>query len=121
MKKGKVQFIEPDGMFKDLTKNKVTLADGQQFTFFSKGNFKANVGDEIDYEVTNAQYGNAKLVQQQQNFSKPSFGGGMGKDHQIIRQTCIKASSEFNAQKGGVTIQDVINDAERLLNWVNNG
>ena len=120
MKKGKVQFIEPDGMFKELTKNKVTLADGQQFTFFSKGDFKAKVGDEIEYEVTNAQYGNAKLFQQQQNFIKPSFGGGMAKDQQIIRQTCIKASSEFNAQRSGVTIKDVINDAQALVNWVNN-
>ena len=66
MKTGKITNIEPNGTFESygsiLTRNKVTLATGETFTFNSKGDFKKNVGDEIEFEVTNAQYGNAKLI-----------------------------------------------------------
>lgn len=126
MRTGKVQFINQDGVWNGMNKHKVTMADGNVYTFFSKGDFKKSVGDEIKFEITNEQYGNAKLVRennyqqngyQQNNFQK----SGMPKDQQIIRQTCIKASAEFNAGRGQASIQEVIADAEILLNWVNNG
>jgi hypothetical protein len=44
----------------------------------------------------------------------------MPKDQQIIRQTVIKAASEFNAQRQ-VGPEQVINDAQLFLNWINNG
>lgn len=125
MMTGKVKSVVSNGQWNNMNKFQVTLEDGMSYCFFAKGEFKKNVGDDIKFEVTNAEYGNAKLVREN-NFN--NTGGGNfntnyksgGKDQQIIRQTCVKASSEFNAQRN-VDINQVIADAEALVNWVNNG
>ena len=45
-----------------FTKSLITLANGNAYTFLSKGEFKKDVGDVIDYEVTNEEYGTAKII-----------------------------------------------------------
>lgn len=124
MKTGKITHIDQGGQWNGLTKYKVTFADGNQYTFFAKGNFKFSIGETINYEVTNEEYRNAKIQldsYKKENTPAPAIKAnysGSSKDELIIRQTCIKASAEFNAQKGGVDIINVITDAEVLYNWV---
>lgn len=120
---GKVKSVVSNGQWNNMNKFQVTLEDGQSYTFFAKGEFKKNIGEEIKFEVTNAEYGNAKLVREN-NFNNTgganvNYKSG-SKDQQIIRQTCIKAASEFNAKRT-VDIDQVIADAQKLVNWVNNG
>lgn len=125
MMTGKVKSVVGNGQWNNMNKFQVTLEDGQSYTFFAKGDFKKSVGDDIKFEVTNAEYGNAKLVRENNynNTGGGNFNGNYrngGKDQQIIRQTVIKASSEFNAQRS-VDSNQVIADAEKFLNWINNG
>ncbi len=128
METSKVKGIVQDGQWNGMNKFKVDLANGKQLTFFAKGEFKGAVGEDINYEITNAQYNNAKLVYAQQNtyqantYQKPAQGSIAKEDIQmaIIKQTCIKSACEFNAQRSNVDITNVINDAEVMLNWVLN-
>ena len=121
MKTGKIKHIDSNGEWNGLTKYKVTFADGQQFTFFAKGNFKFNIGDNIAYEVTNEEYKNARIPQDQykeevKETTNPKVVY-VDKNDLIIRQTCIKASSEFNASKGTDVVQLLL-DAETMYNWI---
>ena len=125
MKTGTIKHVDPNGLWNGLTKYKVTFADGNTYTFFAKGNFKFDVGDTITYEVTNEEYKNAKIPQDQykkeaaqtETITAPNTKY-VSKDHLIIRQTCIKAAAEFNAQRTAVDVSNIINDAEIMFNWV---
>ena len=121
MKTGKIKHIDPNGLWNGLTKYKVTFADGEQYTFFAKGNFKFKIGDDIKYEVTNQEYKNARKPQDQykeeaveETSPKAVY---VDKNDLIIRQTCVKASSELNAGKGTDVVQ-VLLDAETMYNWI---
>ena len=119
---GKITAIESKGTYSNAqgvyNRYQVYFADGKNFQFLAKGEFKKNIGEDIDYEVTNEQYKTAKVVYNQQPTyqSKPITAN---KDQIIIRQTCVKASAEFHAQRGTSSIEDVIRDAEKLINFVN--
>ena len=69
----KITEVRPKGTAQlkhgTFTKSEVFLANGNSYTFLSKGDFKKKVGDVIDYEVTNEEYSTAKLVYNQ---DKPS-------------------------------------------------
>ncbi|NDG52016.1 MAG: hypothetical protein EBY39_03170 [Flavobacteriia bacterium] len=124
MKTGKITHIDPSGQWNGLTKYKVTFADGNQYTFFAKNEFKFNVGETITYEVTNEEYRNAKIPKDQykgsggvSNETPKANYSTTNKDTLIIRQTCIKASAEFNAQRSS-DIASVIEDAEIMYKWI---
>lgn len=114
MKTGKITHIDPEGQWNGLQKYKVTFADGLQYTFFAKGTFKRNIGDEITYEVSNAEYKNAKLLPDTRK--QNDYGN---KDNLIVRQTCIKAAAEFHAQSS-TTPDDLLKTAQLMFNWVTN-
>jgi hypothetical protein len=122
METSQVKQVEQNGLWNGMNKFKVSLSNGKALTFFAKGEFSAKIGDTINYEVTNEQYGNAKLLRSEPSTFVPTEKKYESKtvDTQtsIIRQTCIKAAAEFNAQRSGVGVQDIITDAEILFNWV---
>lgn len=124
-KTGKIKSVDPNGLWNGLTKYKVTFADGNQYTFFAKGNFKFDVGETITYEVTNEEYKNAKIPQDQykkeakppQANSQPAVNF-VSKDHLIVRQTCIKAAAEFNAGRSTADANSVVEDAQLFFNFI---
>jgi hypothetical protein len=126
MKTGKIKHIDPIGSWNDKEKYKVTFADGNQYTFFAIGEFKFKVGDEISYEITNEQYKNARIPQDQYskenatpvNSTPKANYVTTSKDELIVKQTCIKAAAEFNAQRTGVDVNSIINDAQLMFNWI---
>ena len=124
-KTGKIKSVDPNGLWNGLTKYKVTFADGNQYTFFAKGNFKFDVGDTITYEVTNEEYKNAKIPQDQyKKEAKPIQDNSqaavnfVSKDHLIVRQTCIKAAAEFNAGRSTADASSVVEDAQLFFNFI---
>lgn len=124
MKTGKITNIEPNGTFESygsiLTRNKVTMATGETFTFNSKGAFKKNVGDEIEFEVTNEQYGNAKLIY---NLNKPApmATAPVQKTNDvqkfIIRQSSVASAVNFYKDKPS-SEDEVLDFAERIVNYI---
>ena len=124
MKTGKITHIEPNGTFESygstLTRNKVTMATGETFTFNSKGAFKKNVGDEIEFEVTNAQYGNAKLIYNP-NRPAPQQAAPVQKNNDvqkfIIRQSSVASAVNFYKDKPS-SEDEVLEFAERIVNYI---
>lgn len=120
MKTGTIKNIDLSGEWNGMNKHLVTFADGQQFTFFSKGDFKASIGDNIKYTISNEEMRNAKLVRD--NFQNKSFTPSTNSkadiQTSIIKQTCIKASSELHAGRGQSDVQSVLEDAQIMYNWV---
>ena len=122
MKNGRIKYIDTNGQWNGMNKYLVTFADGEAFTFFAKGDFKASVGDEIKYTVSNQQMKNAKLVRD--DYSNKSYSSNSSSNSRddvqtsIIKQTCIKASSELHASRGTSDVQSVIEDAEIMFNWI---
>ena len=87
MKTGKITSINGDGTYKELNKWKVNIDNGDSLTFFSKQNFRKEVGDLINYEITNEKYGIGKLQS-----DKPAF---VSKDDLILRQVAFKGVIEL--------------------------
>lgn len=127
MKTGKITFIQADGTFESygntLSKYKVTLATGEVFTFNAKGDFKKNVGDEIEFEVTNEQYGNAKLIYNKPFQAAPQYNQATTPQKKddvqkfIIRQSSVASSVNFWKDKGG-SEQQVLDFAEKIVNYI---
>lgn len=107
----------------------VRFADDKQYKFNAKGEFKKNIGDTIEYEVVNEKYKNAKIV-----YPKPQAkgnyqsGGTRSADTQtqIVRQSMIKASIDYNAMIAGITgepisLDQVKQTARELINFIETG
>ena len=89
------------------------LANGNNYQFLAKGEFKKQVGETIDFEITNEQYNTAKLIY------KPIPSAN--REHIIVRQSMVKAAADFHASRPTADIQTVIHDAQLLIHFVNNG
>jgi hypothetical protein len=117
MKKGKIKFIQENGEWSNssgtFNKYSVHFDDGQTYQFLAKGTFKKQVGDLVEYEVTNEQYGTAKLIYTQPQVTSKS------KDQLIIRQSMVKAACDFHANRLSSNIETVLQDAEKLINFIN--
>tara|TARA_R100001440_G_scaffold17910_1_gene30076 strand:- start:498 stop:854 length:357 start_codon:yes stop_codon:yes gene_type:complete len=116
--KGKIKFIQEKGEWSNssgtFNKFQVTFDDGQSYQFLGKSKtFKKEIGQEVEYEVTNKQFGTARLV-----YTQPQASGS-NKDQLIIRQSMVKAACDFHASRPQSDIVTVIKDAEKLIEFIN--
>jgi len=100
MKTGKVTSIKSDGTYKELNKWKVNIDNGDSLTFFSKEGFRKEVGDTINYEITNEKYNIGKIQS-----DRPAF---VSKDDLILRQVAFKGAIELVTHECA-TIKDIEN------------
>lgn len=107
MKTGKVTSIVGDGTYKELNKWKVNIDNGDSLTFFSKQAFKKEVGDTINYDITNEKYNIGKLTQ-----DKPAF---VSKDDLILRQVAFKGVIEL-VSNNKLDISDIDNYTDKFFN-----
>lgn len=123
MKTGRITNVETSGTFESygstLTRNKVTLATGETYTFNSKGAFKKNVGDEIEFEVVNERYGNAKLIYNPNKPAPQAAPVQKNNDVQkfIIRQSSVASAVNFYKDKPS-SEDEVLDFAERIVNYI---
>jgi len=116
--RGKIVAISPNGEYTNkfgqlITKFKVTFADDKQYTFGSKtADFKSKIGDEIDYEVVNEEYKNAKII-----YDKPSNMRTMNFDtnRSILRQVAFKGAIEL-AANGLIKVDQIKASTEYFYN-----
>ena len=113
--KGKIKFIQEKGEWSNssgtFNKYQVQFDDGQSFQFLAKGQFKKQIGDLVEYEITNQQYGTAKLI-----YTKPQ--PAPSKDVTISKLACLKAAAEFNAGSPQSDRVSVVEDAKHFYNWI---
>ena len=113
--KGKIKYIQEKGEWSNssgtFNKYQVQFDDGQSFQFLAKGEFKRKVGDNVEYEITNKQYGTAKLIY-------PPPHSTPNKEVTISKLACLKAAAEFNAGRPQSDRVSVVEDAKHFYNWI---
>ena len=91
----------------------VTFANGHNPNIYSTKPLPYNEGDDATYDLDQAK-NKAKFVNNQ---VKTTY---TNKDQIIIRQTVIKAASDFHSGTES-TADDVVKTAHTFLYWINNG
>jgi hypothetical protein len=130
MKTSTVKTVEARGTYSNghqqFNKFQVSFENGDILNFLAKGDFKKGVGELCEYEITNEQYNSAKVVypkpnemQQAPQAAASNYVQPKSKDQLIIRQSMTKAAVDFHSQRGGSGIDDVIADAQLLINFIN--
>lgn len=120
--RGKISAISPNGEYTNkfgqkITKFKVTFADDRQYTFGSKTpEFKFKIGEEIEYEVVNEEYKNAKVI-----YEKPSNMRQVNFDtnRSILRQVAFKGAIEL-AANGLIKVDQIQTSTDYFFNEVLN-
>ena len=94
MKTGKIVAYQPNGQaeIKGMQYNrfKVTFADGQEYKFLAKGEFKKQIGERVQYEVINEEYKNAKFIQEN-TYNRPNNNST---NDSIMLQVCYKSNMD---------------------------
>lgn len=127
MKTSKITHIENKGTWtngqKTFNRFQVNFANGDNPIFLATGEFKKAVGDEVQYEIKDSKFNTAKLVyiqpQQETNNEAPGKAPSVNREQLIIRQSMVKASADFHAQRGQSGIEKVIRDAQLLIDFIN--
>jgi hypothetical protein len=125
-KTGKITSYKPDGTaeIKGMTFNKfiVTFADGNDYKFLAKGEFKKQVGEEVQYQVTNQEYKNAKFVYEEKpNFSAQSSNRAVSTNDSILLQVCYKENMQaYGKDHRDFVMQYTEQDFLSLKNILNN-
>jgi hypothetical protein len=135
MKISKIKNIQSlgtwEGKYGTMYKHEIWMEDDQVLTANTKtAEAPYKIGDEVEYNITkpaNEKYSaEGKVKKYDPNApqrSESSNGGGRfsAEDKlQIIRQSSLKASAEFYAQRNAKE-DDMLNFAERMTNWVLTG
>ena len=118
-----IKAISPNGVWNGMDKKLVTMSTGEQYTFFVKSgdDFGYNLGDRIEFEVTNEQYKNAKPIRKKTSNYRPqqvAVGQSRSKDDLIMRQTALKASVELHRGNDAFRVDAICEDAEYLFQWL---
>ena len=138
MKTGKITFITPKGKGTPFVDNQtgeqvvldnytIGFADGTEYKFKAKGQWKYPVGSEIQFEVSNEQYKTAKGAKPINNFaSKPVANNtrsntGFSTNDSIMFQVCYKANMDvFGAENRDYVHKHTEEDFEWMTNYLNN-
>ena len=120
--KSKVTFIEPKGTWSNgkttYNKYQVSLANGNSYNFLAIGEFKKKVGDEIEYEVKDEKYMNAKLIQPKPQIT-PNYSNRSDDTHQsILRQVAFKGAIEL-CSNGKIKLDEVSDFTNEFYNLIN--
>jgi hypothetical protein len=130
-KTGKIVAYQPDGVaeIKGINYNrfKVTFADGEWWKFLAKGDFKKQIGDEVEFIIKNEQYKNAAFVVEN-NYNAPinttqnkNIAMRATTNDSIILQVCYKENMQaFAKDNRDSVIQKTEEDFISLKNILNN-
>lgn len=131
MKTSTVKTIQPAGTYSNghsqFNKFQVSFKNGDICNFLAKGEFKKAIGDLCDYEITNEEYNSAKVIYPkiETSSAEPTKIAqavdvpAKSKEQFIIRQSMTKASVDFHASRHHSTVEEVIKDAQILINFIN--
>jgi hypothetical protein len=125
-KTGKIVAYEPNGTAeikgRQYNRYMVTFADGQKWKFLSTGEFKKQIGDEVEYIIKNEEYKNASFVVENNfNQSKPMMNSKATTNDSILLQVCYKENMQAYAKENrGIVINNTKEDFLSLKQILNN-
>lgn len=137
MKTGKIKFITPKGKGTPFVDNQtgqeivldnytVGFADGTEYKFKAKGEWKYPVGSEIQFEVSNEQYKTAKGAKLMNSFAPKveannTRSTGYTTNDSIMFQVCYKANKDvFGAEYDNLVHEKTEEDFKWMSNFLNN-
>lgn len=113
IKKGKIKFVQPSippqysNGTNTFNKYDVEFADGNKYQFLSKGNFKKEIGEEIEYTVKNEEQKTAKL----------NYVDNQTYNSQILqKQLQLNSGSEIDFQSKWILMQVVFKEVSNKYN-----
>ena len=123
--KAKVVSVSPKGDYqlrdgKTLYKFFVSMDNGDsgEYSSVKPDQDKFVVGQEVEYELSNTQYGNKiKPVYAQGGYTPNYSSGGDDKQKMIVKQSCLKAAVDLLKDKGAKST-DVLKVADSFVEWV---
>ena len=123
--KAKVVSVSPKGDYqlrdgKTLYKFFVSMDNGDsgEYSSVKPDQDKFVVGQEVEYELSNTQYGNKiKPVYAQGGYTPSYSSGGDDKQKMIVKQSCLKAAVDLLKDKGAKST-DVLKVADSFVEWV---
>ncbi len=131
MKTGKIKFIQPKGPGTPFIDNQtgeevildnytIGFADGTEYKFKARGKFKFNVGDQIQFEVSNETYKTAKGAKLIQN--TPTTNSSYQQTQtSIMFQVCYKANMDlFGKENNDLVHSKTEEDFKWMSNYLNN-
>lgn len=140
MKTGKITYITPKGKGTPFIDNQtgqevvlenynIGFADGTEFKFKAKGEWKYPVGSEIQFEVSNADWKTAKGAKLINNAAPNRNASGSNKgftpkddvQKYIIRQSSLNRATDLYSKNGNWDEQHIIETARIFENYVYNG
>lgn len=139
MKTGKITYITPKGKGTPFIDNQtgeqvvldnynIGFADGTEYKFKAKGQWKYQVGSEIQFEVSNEQYKTAKgaklINSGATNGSANNNRSVAPKDDvqkYIIRQSSLNRATDLYSKNGNWSEEEIIKTARIFENYVYNG
>ena len=123
----RVVSVSPKGDYqlrdgKTLYKFFVSMDNGDsgEYSSVKADKEKFIVGQEVEYELTNTQYGNKikPVYSQGGGGYTPSYSSGSDdKQKMIVKQSCLKAAVDLLKDKGAKST-DVLKIADSFVNWV---
>ena len=123
----RVVSVSPKGDYqlrdaKTLYKFFVSMDNGDsgEYSSVKADQDKFIVGQEVEYELTNTQYGNKikPVYSQVGGGYTPSYSSGSDdKQKMIVKQSCLKAAVDLLKDKGAKST-DVLKIADSFVNWV---
>lgn len=123
----RVVSVSPKGDYqlrdgKTLYKFFVSMDNGDsgEYSSVKADQDKFIVGQEVEYELTNTQYGNKikPVYSQGGGGYTPNYSSGSDdKQKMIVKQSCLKAAVDLLKDKGAKST-DVLKIADSFVNWV---
>lgn len=120
--RGKIIAVSPNGEYtnkfgKLITKFKFTFADDKQYTFgFQSPECRYKIGDEIEYEVVNEEYKNAKVIYEKPNNMRQV---NFDTNRSILRQVAFKGAIEL-ATSGLIKVDQIKASTDYFYNEILN-
>ncbi len=120
--RGKIIAVSPNGEYtnkfgKLITKFKFTFADDKQYTFgFQSPECRYKIGAEIEYEVVNEEYKNAKVIYEKPNNMRQV---NFDTNRSILRQVAFKGAIEL-ATSGLIKVDQIKASTDYFYNEILN-
>jgi len=120
---GKITFINREQDYLEKQCYSVTFATGQTFKFYqnkewdgvARTQFEKKVGDEIEFEISNAKYNTARLVRKPKVETK-TFSKSPSQQDSIEFQSCLRSASLLYSNNSAVKSSTVLETTELFYN-----
>jgi hypothetical protein len=121
---GKITFIQQEQDYDQNQCYSLTFANGQTFKFYQlkelngvkRTEFHKKVGEEIEFEISNAKYNTAKIIT---NWEKPevkTFSKPKSQQTSIEWQSCLRSACLFYSNTQNVKSSTVLETTELFFN-----